>query len=40
MGVFVGGADLEVVDEKEAQEAIKSLDMAKEGLCNKAYPDD
>lgn len=33
MGVFVGGANLEVVDEKKAKEAIKELDMAKSGTC-------
>lgn len=33
MGVLVGGADVEVVDEKEAQEDISSLDMAKKGTC-------
>ena len=33
MGVFVGGAGLEEVDEKEAQEAISKLDMAKKGIC-------
>jgi len=40
MGVFVGGADLEIVEEKEAQEAIKKLDMAKKGICNKEHPTD
>ena len=33
MGVFVGGAGLEVIDEKEAQQAISKLDMAKKGTC-------
>ena len=33
MGVFVGGANLELVDEKEAQKAISKLDMAKKGTC-------
>lgn len=31
MGVFVGGAGLEVIDEKEA---ISKLDMAKKGTCS------
>ncbi len=34
MGVFVGGAGLEVIDEKEAQQAISKLDMAKKGTCS------
>jgi len=33
MGVFVGGAGVEVVDEKEAQKVISKLDMAKKGIC-------
>jgi hypothetical protein len=40
MGVFVGGAGLEVVEEKEAQEDIKNLDMAKIGICSKEHPAD
>jgi len=40
MGVFVGGAGLEVVEEKKAQENIKNLDMAKQGICSKAHPTD
>ena len=40
MGVFVGGAGLEVVEEKEAQEAIKKVDMAKKGICSKEHPAD
>lgn len=35
MGVFVGGAGLEVVEEDQAQKAISKLDMAKKGICNK-----
>jgi len=38
MGVFVGGAGLEVVEEDEAQKAISKLDMAKKGICSKKYP--
>lgn len=34
MGVFVGGAGLEIIDEKEAQQAIAKLDMAKKGICS------
>jgi len=40
MGVFVGGAGLEVVEEKKAREDIKNLDMAKQGICSKAHPAD
>ena len=35
MGVFVGGAGLEVVEEAEAKNAITKLDMAKKGTCSK-----
>jgi len=40
MGVFVAGTGLEVVEEKEAQEAMKKLDMAKIGICSKEHPSD
>ena len=40
MGVFVGGANLEVVDEEKAKEAIKGLDLAKKGLCSKKHLSD
>lgn len=33
MGVFVGGANLEVISETEGKEAIKNLEMAKKGTC-------
>ena len=33
MGVFVGGANLEVVGEAEGKEAINNLQMAKKGTC-------
>ena len=33
MGVFVGGANLEVVNEDEGKEAIKGMEMAKKGTC-------
>ena len=33
LGVFVGGAGVEGVDEKEAQKLISKLDMAKKGIC-------
>ncbi len=39
MGVFVGGAALEVVEEDEAKEAISKLDMAKKGICSNKYTD-
>jgi hypothetical protein len=35
IGVFVGGANLEVVDEEEAKKAISELDMAVAGSCSK-----
>lgn len=34
MGVFVGGANLEVVNEVEGKEAIRNLEMAKKGTCS------
>ena len=40
MGVFVGGAALEVVEEEKAKADIKNLDMAKKGLCSKEHPAD
>lgn len=33
MGVFVGGANLEVVDEDEGKQAIQELEMAVRGTC-------
>jgi len=38
LGVFVSGADLEVVDELEAKKTIQNLPLAVNGLCNKATP--
>jgi len=35
MGAFVGGANLEIIDESEGQKAIAELDMAKKGTCSK-----
>lgn len=35
LGVFVGGANLELVNENEAKQAIASLDLAKKGTCSK-----
>jgi hypothetical protein len=35
MGVFVGGAGLELVDEKEGKEDIMELALAKQGTCSK-----
>lgn len=34
MGAFVGGANLEVVDETEGKAAINNLQMAKKGTCS------
>ena len=37
MGVFVGGADLELVDEEKGKEEVSELDLAAKGTCsNKA----
>ena len=33
MGVFIGGSNLELMDEKEAQKVISTLDMGKNGIC-------
>jgi len=35
MGLFVGGADLEVVDEQEGMKEVSKLDMAVKGNCSK-----
>ena len=35
MGVFVGGAGLELVDEEEGKEDIMELALAKQGTCSK-----
>lgn len=35
MGVFVGGAGVEVIEDEEAKKAISKLDMAKSGTCSK-----
>ena len=40
MGLFVGGAGLEIVEEDEAQKDISSLDMAKKGTCSQAQSTD
>lgn len=37
IGAFVGGANLEVVNEEEAKKAITELDMAKKGTCDQEY---
>lgn len=34
MGVFVGGANLKLVDEEEGKNAIQSLGLAKQGVCS------
>ena len=38
MGVFVGGANLELINEDEAKKAILELNMAKKGICEKQTP--
>lgn len=35
MGVFVGGAGLELVNEEEGKKAVSDLNMAKKGTCSK-----
>ena len=35
IGAFVGGANLEQIDDEEAKKAITELDMAKKGTCSK-----
>lgn len=35
MGLFVGGAGVELVDEVEGKKAVKKLKMAKKGMCSK-----
>ena len=35
LGVFVGGANLEVVDENKGKEAVSKLGMAQKGNCSK-----
>jgi hypothetical protein len=35
MGVFVGGAGIELVDEAEGKETVRNLKMAKKGMCSK-----
>lgn len=35
LGVFVGGANLEVVNEEEAKKAIIGLELAQKGTCSK-----
>jgi hypothetical protein len=35
MGVFVGGANLEITEEEEGKKAISDLEMAKKGNCSK-----
>uniref|UniRef100_Q47J35 DUF2846 domain-containing protein n=1 Tax=Dechloromonas aromatica (strain RCB) TaxID=159087 RepID=Q47J35_DECAR len=34
MGVFVGGANLEVANEAEGKEVVRNLEMAKKGTCS------
>ena len=36
MGAFVGGANLEMMDEKVAMTSIKELELAKSGKCDKS----
>jgi len=34
MGLFVGGADLKVVNEDQGKNAVQSLELAKKGVCS------
>ena len=38
MGVFVGGANLRLVEEDKAQKAIAKLKLATQGNCSQAHP--
>lgn len=38
MGVFVGGANLKLVDEKQGQADIQKLSLAESGKCSKPFP--
>lgn len=38
MGLFVGGANLRVVEGEKAKKAMAKLEMAKKGKCSKAKP--
>jgi hypothetical protein len=35
MGVFVGGANLKLVDEKAGKKTVSKLQLAKKGTCSK-----
>ena len=35
MGIFVGGAGLELIENSKGKEAVKELEMAKKGTCSK-----
>lgn len=35
IGIFVGGAGLELVDEEKGQKAVQELEMAQKGSCSK-----
>ena len=35
MGIFVGGAGLELIENSKGKEAVKGLEMAKKGTCSK-----
>ena len=37
IGVFVGGANIEVIDEDKAKRAIAALDLAKPGTCSGTF---
>ena len=38
MGVFVGGANLRLVEEEKAKKKIAKLKLAKQGTCSKPTP--
>ena len=37
LGLLVGGADLELVDEETGKNAVAALDLAKKGQCGSKY---
>lgn len=37
LGVFVGGADLEIIEPEKAKESIAKLELAKSGVCSKPF---
>ena len=38
LGVFVGGADLELIEPEKAKESLAKLKLAKSGVCSRPFP--